>query len=110
MEQTTMTTSEIIEQQFKNVFDELSNFTKRTKELQENIRLLQKTCKSAEKSAKSKKKKEQVKLNLSKELEKFLNVNHGTQMTKAEVMKGVSSYIKSNNLQNFLHFYEILAF
>ena len=98
MEQT-MTPTDVIEQQFKNVFDELGSFSKRIKELQDNVKILHKTYKGAEKSAKSKKKKAQVKLNLSSDLAKFLNVTNDIQMTKAEVMKGVSEYIKTNNLQ-----------
>ena len=91
--------SEIMEEQFKNVHEELYDLSKRTRELQDNFKLLQKTWKSAEKTAKTKKKKVQSKHTLTPNLEKFLKVQHGTQMTKAEVMKGVSEYIKSNNLQ-----------
>jgi len=91
--------NETIEQQFKNVFDEFSNISKRTKDLQDSIRILQKVCKNAEKQVKIQKKKVQVPLNLSQDLEKFLGVTKGTQLTKAEVMKGVSEYIKNNDLQ-----------
>ena len=48
---------------------------------------------------KLKKKKVQVPLNLSQELETFLGVEKGTQLTKAAVMKSVSDYIKTNDLQ-----------
>ena len=88
-----------IDQQFKNLFDELTNVTKKTKDLQETFRILQKTCRNAEKQAKTHKKKVQVPLTLSGDLEKFLGVSKGTQLTKAAVMKGVSDYIKTNNLQ-----------
>ena len=44
------------------------------------------------------KKKTQIKMHLSSSLEKFLSVDKGTHLL-AEVMKGVSEYIKSNNLQ-----------
>ena len=91
--------SELFEMQFKNVFDELSSVSKRTRELQDNFKVLHKTVKNAERLSKHKKKKPPVPMSLSSELEKFLSVNHGTKMTKAEVMKGVSEYIKSNNLQ-----------
>jgi chromatin remodeling complex protein RSC6 len=94
-----MAASEILEQQFKNVSDELSSISKRTKEIQDNFRILQRTIKSTEKQVKASKKKSQVKLHLSSTLEKFLSVDKGTLLTKAEVMKGVSEYIKSNNLQ-----------
>ena len=94
-----MAASEILEQQFKNVSDELSSISKRTREIQDNFRILQRTLKSTEKQVKASKKKNQVKLHLSSTLEKFLSVDKGTLLTKAEVMKGVSEYIKSNNLQ-----------
>ena len=88
-----------IEQQFKNLFDELTNISKKTKDLQDTVKILQKTCRSAEKQAKIQKKKTPIPLNLSNDLEKFLGVSKGTKLTKAEVMKGVSEYIKTNNLQ-----------
>ena len=94
-----LSVSEIMEQQFKNVHDELSDLSKRTRDVQDNFKLLQKTWKNAEKTAKTKKKKVQSKHTLSPGLEKFLKVSHGTQMTKADVMKAVSEYIKTNNLQ-----------
>jgi chromatin remodeling complex protein RSC6 len=93
------TESNAIENQFKTVQDSLTSITGKTKELMESIKILQRTCKQEEKLAKHKKKKVQTKLNLSKDLEKFLSVEHGTKLTKAEVMKAVSSYIKDNNLQ-----------
>ena len=92
-------TDHTIESHFKTVYDNLMSITSRTKELQESVRILQKACKQEEKQARSKKKKVQAKLSLSKDLEKFLSVAHGTKLTKAEVMKGVSTYIKENNLQ-----------
>tara|TARA_B110000495_G_C22825596_1_gene481780 strand:+ start:233 stop:649 length:417 start_codon:yes stop_codon:yes gene_type:complete len=93
------TESNTIENQFKTVQDSLTSITGKTKELMESIRILQKTCKQEEKQAKHKKKKVQAKLKLSKDLEKFLSVEQGTKLTKAEVMKAVSSYIKENKLQ-----------
>jgi chromatin remodeling complex protein RSC6 len=92
-------TNSTIDQQFKNLFEELTNVNKKTKDLQEAFRLLQKSFRTAEKQAKTHKKKAQVPLNLSCDLQKFLGVSKGTLLTKAEVMKGVSDYIKTNNLQ-----------
>lgn len=94
-----MASSEILDQQFKNVSDELASITKRTREIQDNFKILQRTIRSAERQVKLNKKKTQVKMHLSSSLEKFLSVDKGTLLTKAEVMKGVSEYIKSNNLQ-----------
>ena len=36
--------SSTIEQQFKNLFDELTNITRKTKDVQDTIKILQKTC------------------------------------------------------------------
>ena len=94
-----MASNEILDQQFKNVSDELASITKRTREIQDNFKILQRTIRSAERQVKLNKKKTQVKMHLSSSLEKFLSVDKGTLLTKAEVMKGVSEYIKSNNLQ-----------
>ena len=84
--------------QFKSLSDDLHEMVSRTKQLQESLKSLQKTCKMAEKQSK-KKNTVQSKNTLSKELEKFISVEHGTQLTKAEVMKGVSKYIKDKKLQ-----------
>lgn len=84
--------------QFKSLSDDLQKMVTNTKQLQESLKGLHKTCKSAEKQSK-KKNTVQSKNTLSKDLEKFLSVDHGTQLTKAEVMKGVSKYIKDKHLQ-----------
>ncbi len=92
------TIQEDIDTQFKSLYDELSSMSKKTREIQDSVKTLQKVCKQAEKQSK-KKKKNQTKNTLSDDLEKFLSVEHGTQLTKAEVMKGISKYIKEKNLQ-----------
>lgn len=89
---------EMIDTQFKTLFEELTTITKRTKELHDGLKGIQKTCKLAEKQSK-KKKRNQTKNSLSKDLEQFLSVEQGTHLTKAEVMKGISKYIKDKNLQ-----------
>ena len=88
-----------IEQQFKNVYDEFSNISKRTKDVLESIKILQKSCKNSEKQVKALKKKNQTKLIVSSDLEKFLKLEKGAKITKAEAMQGVSDYIKANKLQ-----------
>tara|TARA_B110000238_G_C16123803_1_gene438306 strand:- start:312 stop:740 length:429 start_codon:yes stop_codon:yes gene_type:complete len=89
---------EMVDTQFKVLFEQLNTITKFNKELSEGIKNIQKTCKLAEKMSK-KKKRIQTKNYLSKDLEQFLNVEHGTPLTKAEVMQGISKYIKEKNLQ-----------
>ena len=88
-----------IETEFKSIFDSLSTFTKHTRSLQDQLKSLQRVCKTAERQSKASKKKPQVKMNISKELSGFLSVSQDTQLTKAEVMKQISEYIKTNNLQ-----------
>jgi chromatin remodeling complex protein RSC6 len=88
-----------IETQFKNVYELMGSFGKGTKEIQDSLKTLQRTIKGAAKQAKTSKKKVQEKMSLSVDLEKFLCIQHGTKLTKAEVMKSVSEYIKTNNLQ-----------
>ena len=73
--------------------------TKTTRLLQDQLKSLQRVVRQSNKSNKIKKKRPQVKMALSKDLEKFLSLDKGTTLTKAEVMKSVSNYIKEKNLQ-----------
>ena len=59
----------------------------------------QKSCRLVEKKTRVKKKRPQEAMGLSAELAKFLSQKKDAHMTKAEVMKNISSYIKSENLQ-----------
>ena len=95
----TLTPAQNIDTEFKNLYDSLATFSKQGKELQDQLKSLQRACKQAEKQTRTIKKKPQEKLNLSKELANFLSVDSSTKLTKAEVMKGVSEYIKTKNLQ-----------
>jgi len=92
------TVTETIDAQFKTLQTELQAMTASTKGLQDSLKALYKATRTAQKQT-SKKVRVQTKNTLSEELEKFLSVAHGTQLTKAEVMKGISSYIKEKNLQ-----------
>lgn len=88
-----------IDTEFKSIFETLSGFSKQTRALSDQVRSLQKACKAAEKQTRASKKKPQTPMSLSKELSTFLSVSPDTQLTKAQVMKSISEYIKSNNLQ-----------
>jgi len=92
------TVAETIDTQFKALQSELQAMTATTKGMQDSLKALHKSCRTAQKQT-SKKVRVQAKNTLSEELEKFLSVAHGTQLTKAEVMKGISTYIKDKNLQ-----------
>jgi chromatin remodeling complex protein RSC6 len=93
------TSVDTINDKFKDIQLQLGTFGKQTKTLQEDLRSLQKLYKQTNKIARIKQKRPQVALNLSNELETFLSVEHGTKLTKAEVMKSISSYIKQKDLQ-----------
>lgn len=90
---------ETLDTHFKSIYDELSQNVKQVRTLQDSIKQLHKTFKLLDKQNKEKKKRPQIPLNLSKDLECFLSVEHGTKLTKAAVMKNISSYIKEKNLQ-----------
>ena len=95
----TSTPTELIDNEFKALYENLNGFSKQTRDLQEQVKKIQRTFKYAEKQTRTRKKKPQEKMNLSSDLAKFLSVNTSTMLTKAEVMKSISEYIKTKNLQ-----------
>jgi chromatin remodeling complex protein RSC6 len=90
---------ETIDKGFKSLTTQLNDMTKNTRILQDELKGLHKIVKQSVKSVKTKSNRPQVKMLLSSQLEKFLSVDHGTKLTKAEVMKSISSYIKDKDLQ-----------
>ena len=88
-----------IDECFQSLYTNSSSITKMTRVLQDDLKLLYKIFRQNDKSLKIKKKRPQLKMNLSKELEEFLLIENGSKLTKAEVMKSVSNYIKEQNLQ-----------
>jgi hypothetical protein len=90
---------DVVEGQFTNLFVGLNDVTQLTKSLQDDLKSLHKSCRLMDKNSRQKKKRPQHPLLVSGELCKFLSTKKNSQMTKADVMKGVSAYIKSNNLQ-----------
>lgn len=95
---TTLTT-ETLDTQFSTLLGTISSQSKEVKSLQDELRGIHRTFRLLEKQSRQRKKKPQAKLSLSKDLEKFLSLDHGTLATKAEVMKMISTYIKEKNLQ-----------
>lgn len=95
---TTLTT-ETLDTQFSTLIGTISSQSKEVKFLQDELRGIHRTFRLLEKQSRQRKKKPQAKLSLSKDLEKFLSLDHGTMATKAEVMKMISAYIKEKNLQ-----------
>ena len=90
---------ETIGEQFTQLFSTLTSVGNQSRTLTDQVRSIQKALRGASKQARASQKKNQVPMNLSKDLAKFLSVGADTKLTKAEVMKSVSEYIKTNNLQ-----------
>jgi chromatin remodeling complex protein RSC6 len=90
---------DIINTHFKSLQQNLLLISKTTKSLGDELKNIQKTLRQSDKQSKQKKKTPQVKLNLSSELTKFLSVDNDIKLTKADVMKQISSYIKTKDLQ-----------
>ena len=90
---------EAINERFTSIHQQLVTFGKQTRVMQDEVKSLQKVYKQSLKTVRTKQKRPQVPLNLSNELESFLGREKGTQLTKAEVMKSISTYIKEKNLQ-----------
>ena len=87
-----------IDDTFKNLNEQLLSMSKTTKLLQDELKTIHKKVKTCSKQ-KTRVRKEQSKQNLSNELTSFLSINNETKLTKAEVMKEVSNYIKTKDLQ-----------
>ena len=96
---TTSLTTETLDTQFAALIGTISTYSKDVRSLQDELKGIHKTFRQLDKQTRQRKKKPQAKLSLSKELEKFLSLDHGTKATKAEVMKMISTYIKEKNLQ-----------
>ena len=95
----TPTPIELLDANFKSLYAELTAAGKQVRGIQDSLKGLQKTFRTVDRQNKEKKKRPQAQLSLSKALENFLSVEHGTKLTKAEVMKSISTYIKEKNLQ-----------
>tara|TARA_B100001027_G_C16023613_1_gene222265 strand:- start:87 stop:503 length:417 start_codon:yes stop_codon:yes gene_type:complete len=96
---TTSLTTETLDTQFASLIGTISTYSKDVRTLQDELKGIHRTFRQLDKQTRQRKKKPQAKLSLSKELEKFLSLDHGTKATKAEVMKMISTYIKEKNLQ-----------
>ena len=99
MTEASQTPFELLDAQFKSLYEEVGTAGKQVRTLQDGLKNLQKSFKLMDRQNKLRKKRPQVPLNLSNDLEKFLSIKHGTMLTKAQVMKSISTYIKEKNLQ-----------
>lgn len=101
VEQTQTQTSPLatLDTLYKGIYDELALAGKQVRTIQDSLKQLNREFRNLDRQNKAKKKRPQTPLSLSADLENFLSVQHGTKLTKAEVMKSISSYIKEKNLQ-----------
>ena len=98
-EQTQTTPLATLDTLFKGIYEELTVAGKQVRGLQDSLKQLNREFRNLDRQNKAKKKRPQTPLVLSADLENFLSLQHGTMLTKAEVMKSISSYIKEKNLQ-----------
>jgi len=94
-----MNVLDTIDNAFKSVTTQLGDLSKTTRGLQDELKSLHKLVRQNSKSTKNRPKRPQHKMNISTDLAKFLSVDSNLKLTKAEVMKSVSNYIKEKNLQ-----------
>lgn len=88
-----------LDESFENIFEALGEFVKTAKTIQDNVKNLHKQCKNLQKKKRNRVTRVQVELVLSKELCNFLKVPLTKRMSKADVMKNLSTYIKTSELQ-----------
>ena len=90
-----------IDDQFKQIYEELSNMTSNAKNVSLRVRDLQRAFKQECKPKKVKKHTVMHDpMNISPELLKYLGQSSGTKLTKSEGMKMVSSKVKNDGMQN----------
>ena len=94
-----MTEQMNLDETFTNLSNQLSTMTKTTKMLQDEVKTIQKLVKTVSRTNRQRKRKVQKEHVLSKELCNFLSLEKQSKLTKASVMKEVSNYIKTMDLQ-----------
>jgi len=96
---------------FNTIIDSLSIFKTNITNIQNQMKLLEKTVKKQMKGLKKEVEKKQKKGNrkpsgfakpskVTKELCEFMNKQEGTEIARTEVTRALVSYIKQNNLEN----------
>ena len=88
-----------LETQFSELNEQLTGMSSSLKSLQKRVQLLSKEAKQADKKSRTRQKAPPKKLNIDSKLASFIKVDSAVEITKAEVMKHISTYIKENNLQ-----------
>lgn len=97
---TTQTETPSLEDQFSEINTQISSLNTNFRGLQSRLKTLARDVKAAEKKSRHKPKAPPKPMVIDKKLATFIKVSNSEHITKAEVMKHISSYIKSNNLQN----------
>ena len=91
MTETTQTPLETLDTLYKGIYEELAVAGKQVRTIQDSLKTLNREFRNLDRQNKAKRKRPQTPLALSADLENFLSVQHGTLLTKAEVMKSISS-------------------
>lgn len=98
---TTQTPTPTIDDQFKEIYEEISRISSNTKCVSLRVKDLQRAFKQ---ECKPKKVKKHTVMHdpmtISSELLKYLGLSSGTKLTKSEGMKLVSNRVKSDGMQN----------
>lgn len=94
---TTPSVLDCFDTQFSKLTDTITEHNSSTKLLTEQLKQLHKLYKSSNKQPS--KQKQNTLHSLSTDLCTFLKLDNEKSLTKADAMKGVSEYIKQNNLQ-----------
>ena len=91
-----------IDDKFNNLIHNVLELSKTARELVVDAKNLKKTFIMVRKETKKNKKKDkqpQKKMKPSPNLVKFLKLSKDTNYTRADIMKGISAYVKTHNLQ-----------
>lgn len=89
----------LVEEHFRRLQETTNTLSKQCRTISDEIRALQKAYKAVEKASKQKKKRPQSPMKPSTDIVKFLKLEKNKLYTRADVMKLVSEYIKTKNLQ-----------
>ncbi len=90
---------EVVEKQFQTVIGSVNTLMVQGKAILEELKTLQKAYKVAQKQSKQKKKRNPVPMKVSGDICKFLKIENGSVLTRADVMRKISEYIKTKSLQ-----------
>ena len=103
---TTSLTTETLDTQFAALIGTISTYSKDVRSLQDELKGIHRTFRQLDKQTRQRKKKPQAKLSLSKELEKFLSLDHLSMYKYSYLYKCVDLHsleIKSTRCNQILN-------